>query len=71
MRYRCHIRMEEDILHRLWGKFMLNVGVNQTCMAYETNYGALLREGSEANETMLAAMREVIAHCKRGGDPSD
>ena len=53
--------LEEDILHRLWGKFMLNVGVNQTCMAYETNYGGALREGSEANETMLAAMREVIA----------
>ena len=40
---------------------MLNVGVNQTCMAYETSYGGALREGSEANETMLAAMREVIA----------
>lgn len=53
--------VEKDILHRLWGKFMLNVGVNQTCMAYETNYGVALAEGSGANRTMLAAMREVIA----------
>lgn len=53
--------VEKDILHRLWGKFMLNVGVNQTCMAYETNYGGALAEGSGANRTMLDAMREVIA----------
>ena len=53
--------VEEDILRRLWGKFMLNVGVNQTCMAFETNYGGALEEGSRAHETMLAAMREVIA----------
>lgn len=52
---------EKDILHRLWGKFMLNVGVNQTCMAYETNYSGVLAAGSEETQTMLAAMREVIA----------
>lgn len=52
---------EEDILHRLWGKFMLNVGINQTCMAYETTYSGALQAGSEANRTMLAAMDEVIA----------
>lgn len=47
-----------DIRHAMWGKFLLNVGVNQTCMAYETNYGGVLAPG-EARETMLAAMREV------------
>ena len=41
--------------------YMLNVGVNHTCMAFETNYGGALEEGSRAHETMLAAMREVIA----------
>ena len=51
---------DEDVLHRMWGKFMLNVGVNQCCMVYETNYGGCLREG-EANRSMIAAMREVIA----------
>lgn len=48
-----------DMRHRLWGKFMLNVGVNQTVAVYETNYGGVQREG-EARDTMIAAMREVI-----------
>ncbi len=52
--------VEEDILHRLWSKFMLNVGVNQTCMVYGTNYAGVLAKG-EPNRTMIAAMREVIA----------
>ena len=51
--------VEDDILHRLWGKFMLNVGVNQTCMAYETTYSGTLFPG-EAHDTMIGAMREVI-----------
>ncbi|MDR7078185.1 2-dehydropantoate 2-reductase [Neobacillus niacini] len=45
---------------RLWGKFMLNVGVNQTVAVFNSNYGEIQREG-EARETMIAAMREVIA----------
>ena len=51
--------VEDDILHRLWGKFMLNVGVNQTCMAYETTYSGTLVPG-EAHDTRIGAMREVI-----------
>lgn len=51
--------VDDDILHRLWSKFMLNVGVNQTCMVFETNYGGVLKEG-KAHDTMLTAMREVI-----------
>ncbi len=51
---------EPDILHRIWGKYMLNVGINQTCMVYSTTYGGALEEGSEAMMTMVAAMREVI-----------
>lgn len=57
---------EEDILYRMWSKFMLNVGVNQTCMVYETTYGGVLSEG-EANRTMIAAMREVIALANEEG----
>ncbi|MDD3278861.1 MAG: ketopantoate reductase family protein [Lachnospiraceae bacterium] len=49
-----------DIMRRMWSKFMLNVGVNQTCMVYETNYHGCLVSG-EANRTLIAAMREVIA----------
>ncbi len=52
--------VEADILHRLWGKFMLNVGVNQTCMVYHTTYAGALASG-EPNRIMIAAMREVIA----------
>jgi len=51
---------EEDILKRLWGKFMLNVGVNQTCLAYSTNYAGTLAEGTEENKIFIAAMKEVI-----------
>ncbi len=51
---------EEDIMKRLWGKFMLNVGVNQTCLAYSTNYAGTLAEGTEENRIFLAAMQEVI-----------
>lgn len=49
---------EPDILHRMWCKFMLNVGVNQVCMAFETNYGGVQVPG-EARDTMIAAMNEV------------
>ena len=52
--------VEEDIMKRIWSKFMLNVGVNQTCLAYETNYAGTLAEGSEENKIFLAAMKEVI-----------
>lgn len=51
---------EEDIMKRLWGKFMLNVGVNQTCLAYSTNYAGTLAEGTEENRVFIAAMQEVI-----------
>lgn len=61
--------IEEDILYRIWGKFMLNVGINQTCLAFETNYGGTLKENSEENKTMLAAMREVITLANAKGIP--
>lgn len=51
--------VDTDMAKRLWGKFMLNVGVNQTVAVYETNYGDIQIEG-EARETMITAMREVI-----------
>ena len=50
--------VEADIMNRMWSKFMLNVGINQTCMAYETGYGGATRPG-EAFETMKGAMREA------------
>lgn len=60
---------EEDINYRMWSKFMLNVGVNQTCMVYNTTYQGVLEEGSEANRTYLSAMREVVAIANAEGIP--
>ncbi len=43
----------------MWFKFMLNVGINQACTAYETDYGHAT-EG-EICEEMIRAMKEVMA----------
>ncbi|KMY45846.1 2-dehydropantoate 2-reductase [Bacillus sp. FJAT-27916] len=58
--------IETEMMKRQWGKFMLNVGVNQTVAVYQTNYGGIQREG-EARDTMIAAMREVIALSQKEG----
>ena len=55
-----------DMRDRMWGKFMLNVGVNQVVSVCEGNYGSIQREGPE-RERMIAAMREVIALAKAEG----
>lgn len=51
--------VEEDILHRLWSKWMLNMGVNQIVMVNEGTYGTVQCPG-EPRDTMIAAMREVV-----------
>lgn len=58
--------VDTNMKHRIWGKFMLNVGVNQTVAVYKSNYGEVLREG-EARKTMIAAMREVITISEKEG----
>ncbi|MCQ2444705.1 MAG: 2-dehydropantoate 2-reductase [Mailhella sp.] len=57
---------ETDIRRRIWTKYMLNVGFNQTCMVYGTGYGGVLAEG-EPNRMLIAAMREVIAVARAEG----
>lgn len=52
-----------DMRDRMWGKFMLNVGINQVVSVCEGNYGSVHREGPE-RERMIAAMREVIGLAK-------
>lgn len=52
--------VEEDIRRRQWVKFMLNVGLNQTCMVYGGTYGSIAAPG-EQNRCFIAAMREAIA----------
>ena len=58
--------IEEDILHALWAKLLLNVGITQTCMVYETNYGGAFTN-EEARQDMFAAMHEVITVAQREG----
>ncbi len=49
-----------DMIRRLWFKYMVNVGANQTSAVLRANYGTL-RSSSEARMLMDSAMREVIA----------
>ncbi|MFB0920944.1 MAG: ketopantoate reductase C-terminal domain-containing protein, partial [Oscillospiraceae bacterium] len=49
-----------DMPKRLWSKFMLNVGVNQTSAVFGCDYSGLQNDGS-ARSTMLSAMEEARA----------
>ena len=51
--------LADDMRNKLWGKFMLNVGVNQAVTVFECDYGGILRPG-KARNLMIAAMEEVI-----------
>lgn len=53
--------VEDDMRHRLWIKFMLNVGINQTCMAYGGTFGTATDPKSEQFRCFIAAMRETMA----------
>ncbi len=48
----------EDMLHELWWKFMVNLGVNQVSAVLKAPYGAFQQEG-KARTLMLEAMEEV------------
>jgi len=58
--------VDEHMGKRMWGKFMLNVGVNQTVAVFGPCYGDIQKEGTQ-RDTMIAAMREVIALSKLEG----
>ena len=50
--------VRDDIRRAMWYKFLLNVGVNQACTVYETDYGHVTAPGPICDE-MKEAMREV------------
>lgn len=52
-------QVSPDMPHHLWGKLMLNVGVNQAVAVFEGNYGTIQQPG-RPREIMIAAMREVM-----------
>jgi 2-dehydropantoate 2-reductase len=55
-----------NMLHRQWGKFMLNVGVNQTIAVNRAQYGEVQKNGTARN-MMMGAMREVITLSNKEG----
>ena len=58
--------VRSDIRTAMWRKFLLNVGVNQACTIYETDYGHVTTPGPVCDE-MKEAMREVIRIAKAEG----
>lgn len=58
--------IKTDILHHQWGKFMLNVGLNQVVALHQGTYQSVQEEG-EARNQMVAAMQEVVALSKCNG----
>ena len=58
--------IENDMRKKMWGKLMLNVGVNQVVSLYGGTYAELHKEGS-SRDLMKAAMREVIALSEKEG----
>lgn len=52
--------MTDRMWDLMWGKFMLNCGVNQACAVYQCGYGGIQND-SEARQKMQEAMREVMA----------
>ena len=59
-----------DMVRRQWGKLMLNVGLNQTVMVFEGDYGTVQKLG-KPREIMIAAMREVQKLANLEGYPID
>ena len=57
-----------DIATHMWSKLMCNTGCNQAAMLYQCGYGGLQVPG-EARDTMLGAMREVVAVANAEGVP--
>lgn len=55
-----------DMIRKLWWKFMINVGMNQTSAAMRAPYG-VFQSIAEAQALMEASMLEVIECAKRVG----
>ncbi len=60
--------VESDIRHRMWSKWMLNVGVNQVLMVEEGVYRDVQHPGP-SRERMKAAMRETMTVAQMEGIP--
>ena len=56
----------QDMQKRMWGKWMVNVGVNQTLAVRGGTYADIQRPG-QTRDAMMAAMREVMALAQKAG----
>ncbi|MBR9648387.1 ketopantoate reductase family protein [Clostridium tyrobutyricum] len=65
-RARIPYEIPEDMMHAMWYKFMINVGINQTSAAVRGTYG-LFQQIDEAKEFMESAMMEVVRLSQRIG----
>lgn len=59
-RIRFPYSLPADICTHLWSKLLCNTGLNQAAMVFQCGYGSLQLPG-KARDTMLSAMREVVA----------
>lgn len=59
-------KTESDIVRRLYSKWMLNCGVNQTVAVVKGTFADVQKPGA-ARDMMKAAMREVIAVANKNG----
>lgn len=57
--YGVHWTYAEDIMLRMWKKFMLNCGINQACMVHGATYGTAVIPDTDAYNTFVGSMREV------------
>jgi 2-dehydropantoate 2-reductase len=56
----------ENMLYTLWGKFMFNVGINQTSAVLKATY-KVYQEITEAEDFLRAAMKEVLVLSHKTG----
>lgn len=59
--------LRTDMVHQLWWKFLINVGVNQVSAVLGAPYGAFQVDGAPARAAMLAAQAEVVAVAQAEG----
>jgi 2-dehydropantoate 2-reductase len=62
----CEAETPQRMRHRMWWKFMINVGINQPSAVLNAPYGAFQHEG-EARSLMEALIQEVLAVASAGG----
>lgn len=59
-------RVRPDMVHALWWKFLVNVGVNQVTALIEAPYSVVQKPGP-ALDLVIAAQREVVAVAQADG----